>query len=57
MGMPREGHNISKLKGEETKGRASAWWAFFCEPEDRQWCKLDAAPNERALRKTVSDGL
>ena len=49
MDMPQEGHKHSKLKCEETKGRASAWWAFFGEPEYRQWCKLDAAPNECAL--------
>ena len=54
MDMPQTGHKISRLKCEETKGRARAWWAFFCEPEYRQWCKLDAAPNERALRKVVT---
>ena len=32
MDMPQTGHEISKLKCEETKGRARAWWAFFCEP-------------------------
>ena len=54
MDMPQTGHKISKLKCEETKGRARAWWAFFCEPEYRQWCKLDATPNESALRKAVT---
>ena len=32
------------------------WWGFFCELEVtyRQWCKLDAAPSDHALRKAVA---
>ena len=52
--VPQEGENISKLRCEETKGRARVWWAFFCEHTYRQLCKLDAAPNKHALRKAAA---
>ena len=54
ISMPKEGHQISKLKCVEIKGRGRVWRAFFCEVKCRQWCKLDAAPSEHALRKAVA---
>jgi len=57
MDMPQTGHKISKLKCEETKGRARVWWAFFCEPEYRQWCKLSRCCTKRACAKESSGGL
>ena len=52
--VPQEGQTNSKLRCEETNGRAHVWWAFLCEVKYRQWCKLDAVPSEHALRKAVA---